>query len=161
MEKQAKIKINCDQLKGLFDSLDKKYDYRSEIVSDYHKIISNLTGLLTLNNLEDYHIPDSALNQQYSPIDEKYYNGGIVRSKIKQLISVLESEYQIMEKTEKQIKPDNNSDITLTYLMKKAMNNLLKNIKKHIPKIEDNLIIKIIILIGAIGGGIAILINIF
>lgn len=163
MEKQEKIKIICDQLKGLFESLDKKTNYRSEIINDYHKIILNLTGLLTLNNLEDYQIPLSALETGpfISPFEEKYYNGAIVRSKIKQLISVLESEYQIIEKTKKQLKPNLKTEITLTYLVNKELSNLLINIKKHIPKIEENSITKILILIGGIGGGIAILINIY
>lgn len=162
MEKQEKVKISCDQLKGLFDSLNKNTNYREEIINDYHKIITNLTGQLTLNNLEDYRVPASALNEGYSPFEEKYYDGGIVRSKVKQLIAVLESEYQILENRSKNNNTTilkSNEEITLSLLIKKEFNNFFKNIHKYIQKVEENLVVKIIIIIGAIGGGLILIIN--
>jgi len=163
MEKHELIKIKCDQLKGLFESLDKKTNYREEIINDYHKIISNLIGLLTLNNLEDYQIPSSALSQNYSPF-EKYYDGDIVRSKIKQLISVLESERQIIENRNKNIRKFNansNEEITLSLLFKKELKKISNYIDRIRNKIEKNLLIKIIILIGAVGGGFLLIIDLF
>ena len=166
MEKQNKVKIICDQLKGLFDSLDKKSNYRKEIIDDYRKIISNLDSVLSLNNLKDYNIPVSALESSLyiSPFEERLYDGGIVRSKIKQLIAVLESEYQIIEnksKNDDKSRITSSEEITLMSLIKKDFKKIPTYLDSVRSKVEENLLTKIIILIGAVGAGFLIIVNFF
>lgn len=163
MKKPEILKIVHSQLKGLFDSLDKKGNYREEIIKDYHSIISHLRGHLSLNNLDDFKIPPSALVDELFPLpdsfNERYFNGQIVRAKMRQLLSVVEGELSLLQK-ERQSKYPKQLEITLWSLIHREIKKILLVIDKLRIKIEGNLLVKILILVGAVAAGIFVILSV-
>lgn len=158
MDNNELLKNIYAQLTALFNSLNKKGNYRQEIIGDYHKIVKRL-GLEFhgLYSWDDFTIPSSAQKTLSLAFDGILtYDGDVVRSKIEQLISVLEN--LIADKSISGHKVPTIHEVRLQDIKEikdilAKIDKIKKMLKVFLKRAEENFLIKVLILIGALSAG--------